>query len=323
MAASRNKPPIDLIGRVADFVATRLPPPAPLCVGLSGGCDSVVLLHLLSRLGLGARLSALHVHHGLSPNADDWATACSDYCDSLQVKCTVVRVGVERNGGLGLEAAARAARYAAFAQHGIAAVFLGHHAGDQAETLLFNLLRGAGVAGMAAMRPERDIGQLRLFRPLLTTTRAEIERYAEAWELSWVTDESNADIRFARNFIRHHVLTVINQRFPAVDKALAQAAGNCAEADALLIELAEQDWHAVCAGNEPSVRRLKTLSLIRLKNLLRYRLYRLNWRMPVANRLDEFARQLKEAGPDRHPRLDLPDGCIRVERGFVHWLSRE
>lgn len=323
MAATRNKPPIDLIDRVGDFVAARLSAHEPLCIGLSGGCDSVVLLHLLSRLGLGQRLFALHVHHGLSPNADAWAEFCGAYCESLDVRWAVRRVTVDRASGLGLEAAARAARYSAFAQWGIRAVFLGHHAGDQAETLLFNLLRGTGVTGMAAMQPERRWGEISVLRPMLTTTRREIEAYARQENLAWINDESNADTRFSRNFIRHDVLTVIDQRFPAAERALAQAAANCAEADALLDELAQDDWKKVAESDAANLRRLQALSPIRLKNLLRYRLRHLAWRAPVASRLEEFARQLLAAAPDRHPQLDLPDGCMRVERGGLHWLPRK
>lgn len=322
MAASRNKPSTDLLPRVADFLATRLAPDATLCVGLSGGCDSVVLLHLLSRLGLGRRLQALHVHHGLSPHADAWAGFCLSCCEQWDVPCAVNRVAVDRASGLGLEAAARAARYAAFAATGASCVFLAHHAGDQAETLLFNLLRGAGVSGMAGMPAERDLQGIRLLRPLLAATRADIESYARQENLRWISDESNDDTHFSRNFIRHEVLTVIKPRFPAVEHALSLTAAHCAEADVLLGELAEVDWNGVAVDGAANMRRLRALSMTRLKNLLRYRLRHLGWRVPEARRLDEFARQLLAAAPDRHPALDLPDGCMRVERGELQWLKR-
>lgn len=322
MAASRNKPPIDLKQRVADFLATRLSADAPLCVGLSGGCDSVVLLHLLSRLASGRSLQAIHVHHGLSPHADAWADFCCQYADQLGVNCKVVRVAVDRYSGLGLEAAARQARYAAFSASGLTHFFLAHHAGDQAETMLFNLLRGSGVSGLAAMPFERTFDHVHFFRPLLACSRENIEQYAVNENLKWIVDESNADTRFSRNFIRHDLMPVIKGRFPAAEQTLFQASSNCAEADLLLGELAEIDWERMAEQGAINMRRLRTLSLIRLKNLLRYRLRRLAWRVPEASRLDEFARQLLAAAPDRHPQLDLPDGCMRVEQGALHWLIR-
>lgn len=323
MAASRNKPRTDLPLRLAAFVASRLAADEPVCVGLSGGCDSVVLLHLLSRLGLEKRLRAVHVHHGLSPNADAWAEFCVEYSRTLSVPCFVARVSVDRNSGQGLEAAARQARHAAFAEAGCSSIFLAHHAGDQAETLLFNLLRGTGVSGLAGMQEAREIHGIRFLRPLLRCSRAELESYARQENLRWITDESNAETDFSRNFIRHEVLTAIKQRFPVAENAIAQAAMHCAEADALLGELAELDWVMVAEGDSARMRPLRTLSLPRLKNLLRYRLRCLGWQAPEASRLEEFARQLREAAPDRHPQLDLPEGSMRVADGCLHWMTRK
>lgn len=326
MAASRNKPSADdLPGRVGAFVAARLAPAETLCVGLSGGCDSVVLLHVLSRLGLGERLRAMHVHHGLSPNADAWADFCRDFCGRLPVSLEIARVEVDLSAGLGLEAAARAARYAAFAECAADVLVLAHHQGDQAETVLFNLLRGTGVAGAAGMPAERRLSGGRLLRPLLGMSRAVLEGYAREHSLRWIEDESNIDLRYSRNFVRHRVMPVLGQRFPSVENALAQAAANFGEADELLAELAAVDWQNVCKMPDAtaSLSCLKQLSLLRLKNLLRYRLRSLGWRAPVATRLDEFARQVLAAAPDRHPELQLPDGIMRVARGQLHWLSRK
>ncbi|MDR2186821.1 MAG: tRNA lysidine(34) synthetase TilS [Azonexus sp.] len=333
MAASRNKPP-DLLARVGRFIADRLAADERLCVGLSGGCDSVVLLHLLSlalpplsptplppgEMGLNGRLSAIHINHGLSPHADAWADFCAAYCAQLGVPLRIRRVSVAKDSG-SLEAAARAARYAAFAEVAADALALAQHRGDQAETLLLNLLRGAGVSGAAAMPGERRHGPLRLLRPLLGETRADIEAYARAHDLSWISDESNADTRFSRNFIRHRVLPAIAPRFPGAENALAQAAGHFAEAAGLLDELAELDWRAVADGDTARLAALRDLSPGRLKNLLRFRLRQLGWRMPVAARLDEFVRQLRHAGPDRHPELPLDEGRMRVSRSRLRWLT--
>lgn len=320
MAASRNKRFLDLPGRVGDFLASRLAPEEQLCVGLSGGCDSVVMLHVLSRLGFAGRLSAIHVHHGLSPNADHWARFCGAYCHNLGVPLKVKEVAVGRKNGLGLEAAARQARYAAFAESATGCLLLAQHRGDQAETVLFNLLRGTGVTGVAAMPVERNFGSLRLLRPLLGVSRAGIEGYAQTNNLAWVEDESNADLSLTRNYIRHRALVALTERFPSAEASLAQAASNFAEAAILLDELAELDWRQANNGGALQLSVLRKLSLPRLKNLLRYQLRQLGWRVPVATRLDEFARQLQSAGPDRHPELILPEGKMRSALGCLRWL---
>lgn len=323
MVASRNKLSNDLLSRVGDFVATRTARDEPLAVGLSGGCDSLVLLHLLSRLGLGSRLSAVHVHHGLSPNADYWADFCSGFCARLGVMLQVKRVGVDLRSGQGLEAAARAARYAAFSACKQFTFFLAHHQGDQAETLLFNLLRGSGVTGAAAMADQRQHGELRILRPLLNISRSLLEAYALSNELSWIEDESNADTTLTRNFLRHQVLTVINQRFPVAEQNLAQAARNFAEAGELLDELALADWQMASDGDALQLAHLRTLSAQRIKNLLRFRLRQLTWQAPVATRLDEFVRQVMTAGPDRHPELKLVAGIMRAGKGRLIWVAQK
>lgn len=320
MAATRNKPSVDLPQRVGAFLAARLAPEEQLTVGLSGGCDSVVLLHVLVALGLVGRLQAVHVHHGLSPNADAWAKFCVEYCHRLDVALTIRKVEVPTGSGLGLEAAARNARYAAFAETAGNNLLLAHHRGDQSETVLFNLLRGTGVAGAAGIPAERRQGGLRLLRPLLDVSRTELEVYALEAGLKWVEDESNQNRALTRNFLRHETLVALGQRFPRVESSLAQAAENFAEAHALLDELAELDWQQVGDGDAAQLAELRQLSNSRLKNLLRYRLRALGWRAPVASRLDEFVRQLRTAAPDRHPELVLPDGKIRVAQRRLHWL---
>lgn len=321
MAASRNRLPADLAQRVGEFLAARVGPGAGLAVGLSGGCDSVVLLHAVAQLGYRQRLQAIHVHHGLSPNADRWAAFCADCCAGLGIPLVIHRVAVDRDSGRGLEAAARAARYGVFAEAAADCLLLAHHRGDQAETVLFNLLRGAGVTGAAGMPAERPYGAKRLLRPLLDCSRAEIEAYARFHGLGWIDDESNRDTSFSRNFLRHEALVALSERFPMAESSLARAATHFGEAQALLDELAAADWLAVSRGDAASVPGLRALSPARVKNLLRHRLRALGWQVPVAGRLDEFVRQVFLAAPDRHPELALPDGRMIVARGLLHWRS--
>lgn len=323
MAVSRNLPQPDLPASVASFLASHLPGVGRISVGLSGGCDSVVLLHVLRGLLPEREIDAVHVHHGLSPNADLWAAFCEDYCHRLGVPLFVARVAVARDSADGLEAAARAARYAALARLAGPVLMLAHHRDDQAETVLLNLLRGAGPAGLAAMRPMRPWVNGTLLRPLLACGRTQVEAYAQAEGLVWIEDDSNGDSRHARNFLRLELMPLIGRRFPAVSERLVSTAGLCRESEELLAQLAEIDWAMAAEGDALNLRALRNLPEMRARNLLRYRLRCLGWQVPGQARLGEFVRQLREAGPDRHPELRLPDGVMRAGRGVLRWLSEK
>jgi len=182
--------------------------PLRVAVGLSGGRDSMALLDALALAASSSRvsLSAVHVHHGISPNADAWAEFCAVECAARAVPLTVHRVCVEGAATLGLEAAARAARYNVFAAVAEDFLALAHHAGDQAETLLLQLLRGAGPHGLAAMPLVRPLqSRCALLRPFLALPDIAIDAYAHARELRWIDDESNADTSLKRNFLRQDV----------------------------------------------------------------------------------------------------------------------
>ncbi len=202
-----------------------------VAVGLSGGLDSVVLLHVLHGLApkLGYKLSAIHVNHGLSPNADDWQKFCSAFCLELGVPFRAFKVKVKKHRH-GLEAAAREARRAAFMKTGADAIALAHHLDDQAETVLFNLLRGAGLEGASGMPALGRLGRKLLLRPLLQVPRSVILAYAGANRLAWIEDESNADEALTRNFIRHRVGPLLASRFPRWRESLARAARHFAGA---------------------------------------------------------------------------------------------
>ena len=198
-------------------------------VGLSGGVDSVVLLHALSRALPGVR--AAHIHHGLSPNAERWAGFCRRLCKGLGVPLVVRRVRVARSGE-GVEAAARAARYAAFAKLTFDVLALAHQLDDQAETVLMNLLRGAGPRGASGMPARASFRGRRLIRPLLEVPREAIVAYARSHELAWIEDESNLSDAYARNFIRLHIAPLLSARYPRWREALARAARHFARSDA-------------------------------------------------------------------------------------------
>lgn len=291
-----------------------------LCCALSGGVDSIVLLHGLVALRerSGFRLRAAHVHHGLSPHADDWAAFCASQCARLDIPLEIFRVSVARDDAAGVEAAARRARHAALGRVSCDWLVFGHHQDDQAETVLFRLLRGAGARGAGAMA-EIEPGAPGRLRPLLGMRRTHIEQVAHSAGLAWVEDESNTDQRYTRNALRHRVLPVIETVFPAAVPALARAAENFREADELLDALAEEDA-ARCGGQRLVLDRLRTLPAARVRNLLRWQMRALGVQAVARARLVEAERQLRALTPDAPMRLLLGAVACCAYRGEM-WLE--
>jgi len=310
--------------RLEDHVAARLltvvPGAADVCVGLSGGLDSVVLLDLLAcvALPLGHRVSAVHVHHGLSPNADAWAALCAQACSARGVPLDVARVRVDRAAPEGLEAAARAARYAVYAARTEAVVALAHHLDDQAETLLLQLLRGTGLRGAAAMPELRTLpgSAVRVFRPLLGVARDRLREHALARGLAWAEDESNASLAMDRNYLRHEVMPRLDARFAGWRDAAARFARHAAAADALLDDLARADGVTGAPGE--GLRVDAALPAARRANALRAFLAGAGLAMPGTARLAEMARQLYGARPDARVRIEHDGATLVRQRGVVH-----
>lgn len=305
----------DLPTRVACFLR-RHPPGQRLGVGYSGGLDSTVLLHLLADLRgeFGYHLSAIHVHHGLSREADAWAEHCRRQCLELNVPLRVENVTVNR-AGLGLEAAAREARYRVFSGQEADAVALAQQRDDQAETVLLQLLRGGGVKGLAAMPEKRALGSIQLLRPLLDVSRDEIAAYAAARGCAWVDDESNADTALRRNALRHRLMPMLEEMFPGAAVTLARAAAQFAESATLLDDLARQD--GADAGPEGlPVARLAQLDTARARNLLRH--YLESHGISIQrDRLHEALEQMLQAREDAQPGVDFGAAALRRFRGRV------
>jgi len=319
---------------LATFFAARLPPrsspgqPPRLCVGLSGGRDSVVLLHALSAMvasgELPLTLTAVHVHHGLSANADAWAAFCADFAQRCAVPLLIVRVAVPRASGEGPEAAARRMRHGVFSACAANWLALAHHRDDQAETVLLNLLRGAGIAGAAGMLTERP--QPRgpsLVRPLLDVPRAVLERYAAAHALRWIDDESNDDVHLRRNYLRRDVLPQLEEKFAGAAKSLARAAGHFAEASELLDALAAIDQAALAAPSGHIILAgFNALSAARAGNLLRFAWTSAGFRAPDTRWIAEALRQLAVTTAQSETCLATADGQLHVYRGELHLIGR-
>ncbi|MBA3902160.1 MAG: tRNA lysidine(34) synthetase TilS [Rhodocyclaceae bacterium] len=330
MANSRNsrsaEPVSGLAARASEKLRQFVRPGGRLLAALSGGVDSVVLLHLLRTLRgrHGFLLSALHVNHGLSPNAGRWQAFCETVCGEWGIPLEVARVTVVRDSAEGPEAAARRARYGAFAQADADWLVLAHHRDDQAETLIFNLLRGAGVRGAAAMPVMRDFpGRpgLCILRPLLDAPHEEIEAFAREQGLAWIEDESNEDMRYARNFVRRQVFPLLRERFPGCDAALARAATHFAESDELLDQLARTDAGTAMREGRIVAAELARLDDARARNLMRHVLKRENLLLPDSARLHEIVRQICTAAVDSHLSFDLRGRELHRFRGEV-WIVK-
>lgn len=302
-----------------------LPNAAGVLAAYSGGLDSVVLLHVLSRLrdsGAITQLRALHVHHGLQAVAGDWVRHCTAQCQRLGIELQVLRVQIDPADPAGPEGAARRERYAALrgAMGEGEVLATAHQLDDQAETFLMRALRGSGQRGLAAMRPLQAFGPGWLWRPLLVRSRAELEAHARAHDLQWIDDPHNADPRYERSWLRQQLTPLMRRRWPAATLNLARSAALSAEADDLLGELAAID-DAVCAvaGGLSCVALLR-LSPARRRNLLRMRVDALALPPPphaVLLRLDD----LLLASWDAVPLLHWPGGELRRYRDTLVMMA--
>jgi tRNA(Ile)-lysidine synthase len=296
-----------------------------IAIALSGGLDSSVLLRLAHDYarGHGITLFAFHVHHGLSPNADAWLAHCERASEELGVQFDHRRVSVSKTGS-GTEAAARKLRYAALGEmcqaHGVKLMLTAHHLDDQAETVLLQLLRGSGPAGLSGMDAANHAAsllgnpELVMARPLLPVSRAELESYAQEHGIDWIDDESNADARYARNALRHQVMPMLAQAFPGFQQRFARSAAHAQSAQRLLTELAEEDLRASLDGESIDVNKLRALSLDRSYNMLRHWFATRGLNMPSTAWLVELVTQLLEARDDAQLLVTHPECHIRRHR---------
>lgn len=313
----------------ATIVATALGDTDPdhgVWIGLSGGLDSSLLLNLTVAAmdQHPRRLQALHVHHGLQPCADDFEAHCRALCRSLDIPLSVVKVRVAVEAGEGVEGAARRARYNAFRETIPVGdtLWLAQHLDDQAETFLLAGLRGSGVSGLAAMPAERQLAGIRLQRPLLDVSRAELEEEAQRRSLAWCEDPSNAQTSFDRNFLRHEILTPLKERWPHASRALARSAQWMGEADGLLAELADEDLQRLGGRAEAlPLAALRQLSASRQRLLIRHCLRQLTLSTPPATRLATLLDQLS-AREDAEVRVGWPGAEARCWRGNL-WLMSD
>lgn len=300
------------------------------CVAFSGGMDSTVLLYALTQLAQQHSLPALraiYIHHGLQEAAQSWPAHCQQVCAALQVPLSIVEVSVAPTASV--EQAAREARYAAFAQHLQAGevLLMAQHQDDQAETLLFRLMRGTGVAGLRGIPMARPLAQGHVLRPLLTISHQQLLQYAKQHQLQWIEDPSNATDAFDRNYLRRQVIPALKSRWPMMQQSLQRTAEHMQEAQQLLNELAAQDlqqahiepvldWLALPSLNLDV---LRDLTLVRQKNLLRYWLAPFTL-LPDSAHWASWA-TLRDAQTDAQPLWRLHSGALVRSQNRVYWLA--
>ena len=295
--------------------------PLKLAVAYSGGLDSHVLLHLAAGLPDEFSVRALHVNHGLQTQAWAWSLHCAQIAKSLKLPYLALEVAVAHGAGQGVEAAARKARYQAFAKvlDADEVLLLAHHQADQAETVLYNLIRGSGPAGLAAMPKVKSLGTSMMLRPLLDTPKAAIIEYAKEQKLNFIDDPSNQDVNFDRNFLRHEVLPLLSKRFAHAHAGMARAAQLCQESESLTTSYMVVLYKELFAEpNKVWAKDLQALSPPKLNAILRFWLAKVIGQKPSYKLLQEIKTTLLAAAPDRRPQIKLTQTKRLVKiKGFV------
>lgn len=294
-------------------------------VALSGGVDSVVLLDLLVPLAatMKFKLFAVHVDHGISGNADQWVKFCCNLCRTLAVPVSVSHLKISKQPGVSLEAVARQARYQIFSRLKADFIVLAQHLNDQAETLMLQLLRGAGVKGLAAMpviRKQEPATAPKILRPLLEISRGTIEQYAQQNKLDWIHDESNDNTSFDRNFLRHEIFPLLEKRYPSYKTSFSRSSRHLAEATHLLDDLAALDKKKGFVAGKLQTEHLRQLSLPRARNLFRYTLTQQGVTLPSTAKLDDILQQLRSVKNDNKLHINFGDHEVRCYRGAISIL---
>lgn len=287
-----------------------------LVVGFSGGLDSSVLLHVLAMHQEDLpELVPVHVNHGISENAHLWQTHCEQFCNHLKINLITESVHFERSANR--EEGARIARYNVFSSLMTAqdCLILGHHLDDQAETVLLQLFRGAGIDGLAAMSEVGQLGSGGLARPFLSHRREHLEHYAKVHHLRWIEDESNQDRSYSRNFLRQEVLPLLKKKWPSVVGNLARTAVHCQAAKRNLDALAASDLlleqPGAITSNALGIEPLKKFSYDRVANILRVWLKKNQVQVPSTATFHRLIDEVIAASPDAAPEVGWGDVVVR------------
>ena len=311
-----NNLPLNVSASSSEYALNSTP---RLVVALSGGVDSVALLSLLASFKERYPhylILAHNVNHGLSKNADSWGLFCADLCKELAIPLISSQVNIEKKSRTSLEALARDARYQCFKENMLEndIILTGHHQDDQLETLLLALKRGSGSTGLQGIRSTQVFFNGHLVRPLLNFARQELVDYANCKQLQWIEDESNQDIDFDRNFIRHKISPLLAERWPAIAQSASRTAELCQDQQRLLDEVAQQDLEQ-CAVNRLSyqtlaISSLSSFSKARRNNIIRFWLKSNGLQYPSNKQLAVLWEEVALAEADKQPKLQLASNTI-------------
>jgi tRNA(Ile)-lysidine synthase len=297
--------------------------PSRYVIAFSGGLDSTVLAHALVASRTDIPIIAVHIDHGLHDDSAQWSAHCEAFAGSLGIEYRSRVVTVQLESGKGPEASAREARYTALhaqLQHGDW-LLSAHHREDQAETLLLNLVRGSGPAGIAGIGAIRRFGPGWLARPLLSTDQASLRDYATTHDVQWIEDPSNTDRRFDRNFLRHDILPRLKSRWPDIAARLHRSATHAGEAASLMADLADIDLDALGgAADRLPIDGLLALTPGRQRNLLRHALRLLGLSTPTALQLERILKEVLPAREDAQPHVTWPGASVRRYRNDLYLL---
>ncbi len=315
------------------------PVPKVIWVGISGGLDSVALLHLLhtatqsskqSLFGYNLTLKAIHINHQLSPNATHWQSFCLELCQKLGIECISEKIQVGELNQIGLERAAREARYQAMRSFidKDEWLFLAHHQDDQAETLLLNLFRGTGLKGASAMNKSSKAWGLTIKRPLLDYSKAELLSWAKENDWCWVEDESNNNTELNRNFLRQELLPLVETRWPGYRKTLSRFSSIMQQQHGLIEDIAQQDLNFCKAkssqwGESLTINHLISLSVIRQQNCIRFWLSKKLEYLPTEDSLNQFLLQIQTQNNTQQVELVVSGGKLKQAFDGIYWVSDE
>ena len=296
-------------------------------IAYSGGLDSQVLLHLCGQSKYVNKIKAIHIHHGLSNNADQWVEHCKESCQILKIPLIIkyIKINELKKKKESLEEVARQARYEIFEEllEENDVLLMAHHADDQAETFLLRALRGAGIEGLSAIPQQRKLGKGLLYRPLLNFSRVELQEYASKNNLKWIEDESNQSEEFDRNFLRKQIIPNLKERWKGLEKTLCRTANLQTETAQLLMEIASEDL-IQCQGDDKNIlniEKLLQLSEQRQTNLLRYWLKSLNFEIPSRIKIQQIQKDILLSKIDRQPCVKWEGVEIRRYREHLYAMS--
>lgn len=284
-------------------------------IALSGGLDSTVLLTLFAKLRQiqpHFHLRAIHIHHGLSPNADNWVEHCQSLCAQYEIPFIIEKVQIDYRNGI--EAGAREARYQAILRHIQSNEILvtAHHLNDQTETFFLALKRGSGLQGLGAIQKHSELFGMKIFRPLLSFTREQLEHYSHTEHLTWVYDESNNDTRYERNFLRNEILPKLRARWTHFDHAVQRAAQHCFEQQQLINELLQETFLEHCqTPTEFQLHQFNQYSSPKQTALLRMWFSQNQWEMPSKRQLEQLINDVVLAKKEANPQFHLGKQIVR------------